>query len=230
MIIHTSFFHALAFPLLTLLAGIIASPGDIGPPRTFGVEYITYNPNLTLVYQTSFGETKANVVRKGGVTYVTNEADRFQYNQQLIVDGDGVQVRQVYQKLKILAFVTKENSVTYSSPVMRIPFPLYEGKSWTWKGTEYIDRDSYGLEVAGKVTGIEKIVVPAGTFDALKIETSMKSASGSFNTIREWYAPNIGMVKTQVTIKGGGVIGMVRDLLGYGEILFELKKIIPKKN
>jgi hypothetical protein len=222
-----------ALLLLTLfpfLADHIVPAEEKKPPRTFGAEYVTYNPTQTLIYQTTFGETQANVLRKGGITYVTNEADRFRYNQELIVDGEGVRIRQVYQKLKILSFITKENTVTYDRPLLRIPFPLVEGKSWSWKGMEYFDGEKYRLEVEGKVVGTERITVPAGTFDAVKIETNMKSASGSANRIQEWYAQNIGMIRTRVTIQGGGVIGMVRDLLGYGEILFELKKIQPRKN
>lgn len=213
--------------IVTLVPMPVTAGGD-GPARTFGAEYIPYNRNITLVYDTPFGETVAKVSERNGVTVITNESEDFRYNQRLIVNDDGVHVKEVYQKFKIIAFVTKENSFTYDRPLLRIPFPLTEGESWSWKGVEYCDGDEDDITVTGKVIGSEKVTVPAGTFDAVKIETRLTSAGGSKNIIYEWLSPNVGIVKTKVIVQGGGFIGLVRDLLGYGEIEFNLKKIIRR--
>ena len=36
------------------------------------------------------------------------------------------------------------------------------------------------------------------------------------------------MIKMQILIKGGGMLGFARDVLGYGTIVIELKEIINK--
>lgn len=72
---------------------------------------------------------------------------------------------------------------------------------------------------------IIKGVVKAGIFEAIKVETIVRSPSGAKNIINEWYSQNIGLVKVKIIIEGGGLMGLIRDLLGYGEIDFELKEI-----
>jgi len=57
------------------------------------------------------------------------------------------------------------------------------------------------------------------------VETIVRSPSGAKNIINEWYSQNIGLVKVKIIIEGGGLMGLIRDLLGYGEIDFELKEI-----
>jgi hypothetical protein len=39
----------------------------------------------------------------------------------------------------------------------------------------------------------------------------------------------IGVIKTKIIIEGGGVEGVLRDILGYGTIEFELKEIGKQK-
>jgi hypothetical protein len=39
------------------------------------------------------------------------------------------------------------------------------------------------------------------------------------------YAEGIGLIKAKVIIEGGGIMGFVRDVLGYETIEFELKEI-----
>jgi hypothetical protein len=60
----------------------------------------------------------------------------------------------------------------------------------------------------------------------LKIETTIENSSNSSrNIVTEWYAEKIGLVKAEIVIGGGGLMGIIRDLLGYGTITFELKEI-----
>jgi len=79
--------------------------------------------------------------------------------------------------------------------------------------------------VHGKVIGEENVITQAGTFKSLKVETSIENSNDSKNTITEWFVEGIGPVKTIIVIKGGGLMGFVRDLLGYKEFSFELKEL-----
>ena len=71
-------------------------------------------------------------------------------------------------------------------------------------------------------------LLPLGKFEALIVETSLETSNGTKNIMTEWYAKDIGMVKMQVSIEGGGMLGFARDILGYGTIEFELKEIRDK--
>lgn len=196
-----------------------------GNVKTFGKEYFPYYPNKTMIYKTPFGDAVTKVTLNKGVYSVKNDGEKFQYHQELLAGNSGIEITRVYQKFKLMAFITKENSVTYNRPVMRTPMPLTEGKSWSWSGVEYVNGDSDKVYVTGKIVGIEHVKVPAGQFDALKIETVFKHDDSGNNKITDWIAPNIGIVKTRIDINGGGLIGFIRTVMGYDEIVFELKEI-----
>ena len=55
--------------------------------------------------------------------------------------------------------------------------------------------------------------------------TIVESSSETINKVTEWYAEGIGLIKAKVIIDGGGFMGFMRDLLGYGTIEFELEEI-----
>ena len=182
--------------------------------------------NKTLVYESDFGETTSTIRDEDGTLTYRNESDDFKYIQKILVKDDGLYVEQTYQKLDIFLFFKKESTVSYDGPLIRIPFPLHQNDSWTWEGTEsFGENRSHKSKITGKVLGIEKVETPAGTFDAVKIETTVWRHEKIRSRVTEWFAPHIGMVKTKAEILGGGFGGIVRDLLGYGEIEFELKEI-----
>ena len=108
---------------------------------------------------------------------------------------------------------------------MRIPFPIEIGKEWHTSGIEIHGNDTGTVNLNGKVIGMDSVSTPAGKFNAVKIQSMLINSAGTKNEITEWYANGIGMVKMHVSIEGGGIMGTVRDLLGYDEINFVLKEI-----
>jgi hypothetical protein len=66
----------------------------------------------------------------------------------------------------------------------------------------------------------------AGKFAAIKIESIIETSDNTKNNITEWFSGRIGMVKMHLSIQGG-VMAFVRNVLGYGDIDFELLKISP---
>ena len=183
----------------------------------------------TLVYESDFGETVSTIRNEDGSLTYRNESDDFKYVQKILVKDDGLFVEQTYQKLDVFLFIKKESTVSYDGPLIRIPFPLHENESWTWEGTESFGDRSHQSKITGKVLGVEKVETPAGTFNTVKIETTVWGRENIRSRVTEWFAPGIGMVKTKAEILGGGFGGFVRDILGYGEIEFVLKEIKTNK-
>jgi hypothetical protein len=188
-------------------------------------EYFPANKNKVLIYESDFGDTELKVSQDANLSVFTFKADDFTYRQKFLVNDQGVFVKETYQKMNLLLIISQEGTYTYSDPLPRIKFPVEAGKEWNWKGKEYNEEDINSLEVTGHIEKIEKIKTQAGTFDALKMVTIVKSSSGTNSKVSEWFVKDIGLVKMVAAVKGGGILGTVRDLLGLGEIVFELKAI-----
>jgi hypothetical protein len=187
--------------------------------------YFPANKKITLVYESSFGDSFTKYSKKGEFTISSSEADKFKYRQTLLINEDGVYVTETYQFLKIFLFINKEATFTYGKPLLLFPFPLQPGMKWEWDGDEYSDGNTNKVKVTGKAIDDEIIITKAGTFDAIKLESVVESSTNTKNTVTEWYAKGTGLIKANIVIEGGGLEGTLRDFLGYGTINFELKEI-----
>jgi len=98
--------------------------------------------------------------------------------------------------------MTNLQNFRYEPPYPALPFPLYAGKTWhsyinaTDPATGRVNR----VRIDGKVLGWERVTVPAGQYDTLKIERYVYAGNAAFfrgeERIREydWYAPQAGFV------------------------------------
>jgi len=80
--------------------------------------------------------------------------------------------------------------------ILRVPFRA--GDKWKFKWEE--SRVRAGNEGTHTVVGVEKVKVPAGTFEAVRVDTDVTSVTRGEATrgkVSNWYAPNIGMVKRE---------------------------------
>lgn len=194
--------------------------------NTFGREYVPYNDKVVLVYKSSnFDETLSNTVIKNQTAILENKSDDFIYRQKYELKEDGLYISETYQKIKVLLFFRAEKLVTYNKDLLKIPFPVKTGQQWSCERTEYCDGDSNKVSLVAKCIGMEEITTEAGKFTTMKLESNIKSTDGSTNLVEEWIAPNVGIVKVRVRMYGGGLTGTIRDLLGLGEMNFELKQI-----
>ena len=196
--------------------------------KTFGKEYFPTNIKNNLIYKSTFGDLELKVTKEKDNFIFGYDSDKFKYRQKLFVDEKGLFVNETYQKIKLLLFITKEGKYVYDKPLLRIPFPISIGQEWSWNGKEFIDGETHTVKLIGKAAKIETITTLAGKFETLKVESILETSEGSKNILTEWYAKNLGMVKMQVIIEGGGMLGFARDILGYGTIEFELKEIQMK--
>lgn len=211
-------------PLLLLTALSVTSLAEEKPVKNSN-SYFPVNNNISLVYKSSFGESITKYSQDGEFTISSSKADNFKYRQILIIKDDGVYVNETYQFFKILLFIKKEATFTYEKPLLRFPLPLLPGMEWEWEGEEYSNGDTNIVKVMGRAFEKEFVITKAGRFEAIKLESVVEGSSNSKNRVTEWFAEGIGLIKAKIIIEGGGVMGFLRDLLGYGTIEFELKEI-----
>ncbi|NMB83461.1 MAG: hypothetical protein GYA14_16755 [Ignavibacteria bacterium] len=191
--------------------------------------YFPVNLQNESLFKTSFGEATSRFLVKKNEVVSVNEGSKFKYVQSLEITDKGVFVKETYQKVNLFLFLKKEETFKYDKPILRLPFDLSSGSTWEWEGVEYSNGDSAIVKCFGKVFEKEKIEVEAGKFEAIKVETTVISSNGSKNFISEWYANDVGLIKAEIMVNGGGLMGLLRDILGYKTIQFELKKISGKK-
>ncbi|MFZ5946537.1 MAG: hypothetical protein ACOYU5_01065 [Stygiobacter sp.] len=194
--------------------------------KLYGRELFPLSATKEYIYNSTFSEIKVKAFIQNDLINTRSESSKFKYYQKLELKNNGLFVNNTYQWVKIFLFIHKENNISYSKPLRRYALPLYVGLEWQDETTEFIDEEGNPVKLNAKVLAEETIKTEAGDFNALKIQTIVESSGGSKNIVTEWLAENIGMVKTHIEILGGGLTGMLRDLLGFGTIDFELKKII----
>ncbi|HXY85520.1 MAG TPA: hypothetical protein VEH52_08555 [Gaiellaceae bacterium] len=70
------------------------------------------------------------------------------------------------------------------------------GDTWSVKVPSH-DFTQYGVRGSSKIIGIKRIQVPAGTFNALEVRSTLKQKGFSFGsgTRTSWFAPGKGLVK-----------------------------------
>jgi hypothetical protein len=217
------------FFLITILIFVFAafnlSASDRKKVTVVSNSYFPVNNGVILIYKSSFGVSASKYFLDGEYVINSSEADDFKYIQTLIIKDDGVYTKETYQYFKVLLFITKEATVTYEKPLLRFPLPLFPGKVWESEGIQYSDDESSKVKISGIALGKEFIITKAGKFEAIKIESIIETSLDTKNKITEWYAEGIGLIKAQILINGGGLMGVIRDLLGYGIIEFELEEI-----
>lgn len=70
--------------------------------------------------------------------------------------------------------------------------PLSQGATWSWKGKGMMGVD---IDESSQVIGSEMVDVPAGKFQAMKVETKINQG-GTMVTKTYWYANWVGLVKS----------------------------------
>lgn len=187
--------------------------------------YFPMESDVEMVYKSSFGETITQYFQDGEYAISSTESEDFKYRQIMIIKEGGIYVKETYQYLSVFLFINSESTITYEEPLLRFPLPLSPGMLWNWEGDEYSDGDTSIVKVTGRVMEIELITTKAGRFETIKLETIIEGSSNTKNRVTEWYAENIGLIKAEIIIEGGGIMGFLRDLLGYGTINFELEEM-----
>jgi hypothetical protein len=145
---------------------------------------------------------------RDGYTGIERGAERYHVEQlgagniTVARGGTGVADTQLYDSqwnwLKRPA--TNMQSFAYSPAYPAFNFPLAPGKTWQTNltATDPADGRSFPIQLRAKVAGWERVKVPAGEFDALKVERFvilgywLLGERGTSQIVEtEWYAPAV---------------------------------------
>ncbi len=176
-------------------------------------------PNGNYSYTDTISEVRAD-----GFTVTTVIDNSVTTTQQWSCKPEGLTALQLPGFVTILA-MQQLNATLQTSDIQGITLPaaISPGDDWSYQlnlqgsiEADGIKADTNGEAVYNFTAGdTESVTVPAGTFDAMKINgvltfDSTASISGfslpvkiSLNTT-SWWAPGVGMVKTQIT---GDMVG-----------------------
>jgi hypothetical protein len=186
--------------------------------KQFGFEYFPLNMDVSLLYDSNAGETESAVNPNGEELVLTFDAGKISYEQQFFKGEDGIYLTRT-ESTALIFFGT---TVTYPEPVLRLPLPLQVGKKWKWEGFEIADGDTGRLTIEGEALAEEIVTTPVGEFSCLKIQLKIESEHGSKNTVTEWLAPGIGVVKFHALLEGTGLTAFLQDIFGLDELTFDL--------
>jgi hypothetical protein len=176
-------------------------------------------PNGDYSYTDTISEIRAD-----GFTITTVIDNSVTTTQQWSCKPEGLTALQLPGFVTILA-MQQSNATLQTSDIQGVTLPaaISPGDDWSYQlnlqgsiETDGIKADTDGNAVYNfTAADVESVNVPAGTFDAMKINgvltfDSTASISGfslpvkiSLNTT-SWWAPGVGMVKTQIT---GDMVG-----------------------
>jgi len=98
--------------------------------------------------------------------------------------------------------LTNLQDLRYQPALAALPFPLHAGKRWREyvQATDPATGRAYRVRIDGEVLGWDRVRVPAGEFDALKVQRYIYA--GNFDYFRteerirelDWYSPQLGAV------------------------------------
>lgn len=96
--------------------------------------------------------------------------------------------------------LTNLQSFRFKPPFPAYDYPLAPGKTWytVVEATDPVTRQTYSVHTQGKVVGWERIRVPAGEFDALRIQRYVFAGNSDARRTQEsiaetdWYVPALG--------------------------------------
>jgi len=122
----------------------------------------------------------------------------------------------------------------FMPPYAGYSFPLNSGKSWKYQTLPGAMGEKTPLKVYAKVRGWEKVTVPAGEFNAIKIVKHIYVGDGQWRrsptriTEVDWYAPQAGAVVKRVHDSQYDDYRKERDALMKGDrIRWELVNHTP---
>lgn len=106
--------------------------------------------------------------------------------------------------------MTNLQNFRYEPAYPALPFPLEAGKSWQAhvKATDPVTGRVNRVRIDGRVLGWERVRVPAGEFDALKVRRLVYAGNHDYFRSQEyiaefdWYAPQRGVVVKHVSSSG----------------------------
>ncbi len=179
------------FALLVTVGMAAPVPKDTKKP----VLYFPTKVGAKWVYEFEGGSTYADVVTE--VEEGKDEALLVSVGHQF--DNGEVFITHKYELSPKGLFAVALELNAYDPPICLFKLPFKASEKWENKTKLGGEAVNHG---ARRVIGIEKVEVPAGKFEAIGVEywPSVKPEEKAIRHL-EWYAPDIGMVKLESTVK-----------------------------
>jgi len=172
-------------------------------------------------YSSNLGEATSTVSRVEDGYALRSEAPHLVIEQILTTDDWGVTLIRGSSRVYFI-----ETTRVYQPWMPRFPFLPRIGQEWDWEGDEVVDGDEViKSQIKGKIEAREKITVPAGTFDCLKVVVTTISSDGTKSSSIQWVTEGIGPVKARIEIDAGGLTGAMIWLLGFDVLEFDLVSV-----
>lgn len=195
------------------------------PEKVYNLKDYLLAEDTKLVLDSEFGDTFTTVRIDEKTIVDKNESDDFHYIQKLEMKEDGIYLLSADQHVNIFLFFSKNMETTYPNPPLQLPIEMNIGDSWKWETIKVEDGDSVIVNTSGKVESEELLVLESGEYKTIKILFDIETSEGEKSRVTQWLAPNLGRIKMNVQMEGGGFIGTILSLLGYDEIEFTLKEV-----
>ncbi len=173
----------------------------LGKGQDASMAYTGPRYKLGDVYQFQFSDLLTNVPGEKGSIRVTS------------IEGDTVMFNNGSAIATMLSAAIKNNNGTFDPPLNGLPVELQVGKKWSSRSANaFNDGRTYQLQADTKITGIETITVPAGTFQTYVVETQLFSSSGVTFKQKFWIDPRYGAAIKFENLgrRGGNVVVSVR--------------------
>lgn len=192
--------HLLSAAAVSLLLAACASPLPQTPPAGLANEVAApaIKPGNVWRYAVKDGYTN---LPRGSVEY--RVADVMSDSMSVEVRGERGQSTETYTRdwNWLVHPATNMQTFVYKPMYQAYQFPLFAGKKWvsTATATDPADGRSFPVRVEAEVLGWEKVHVPAGEFDAVKVrryvylnyfKQGVRGESWIIET--DWYAPTLG--------------------------------------
>ena len=109
--------------------------------------------------------------------------------EYLAADADGVKAYMLQMSGQV---------VHYDPPLLRIKLPYREGDAWQTAANPF----GSTLTASFRFLGTERVQTPAGTFDCIKVQSSMNQPGQGPVTSITWYADGVGPVRQVMQMAG----------------------------
>lgn len=191
--------------LATLLAVLAVSSSSVSASPRAGDSYYPLAKGSKWVYSTDFAEDTELVHEVIGTEKIGDVecfivehktvgpvlGTRVMRKEWVAADGDGILIHKVSRGKSELDVV---------KPFFKIKHVLR--KDDEWKGQAKAEENPPQYEY--RVEGEEDVEVPAGKFKAVKVHIKIESGTRHSAEGSEWYARNVGIVKSEITIRASG--------------------------
>jgi hypothetical protein len=171
-------------------------PGDTFYPLAKGNKWVystDYTDDTELVHEVTgsekVGDVECFIVEHKTVS--TALGTRMMRKEWLAADGDGTMIHKIQRG---------RSQMDVAKPFYKIKNSMKKDEEWKGEAKAEENPPQYTIRVEEEAD----VEVPAGKYKAWKVHLKIESGTRHAAEGTEWYVKNIGVVKSEITIRAGG--------------------------